>query len=105
MFQKSGVGSGSVVASGGGKKTRLNSNTNLYPEPSSPSSVSLPPLLDSSLYAAAGSSSNAATDHDISSCYDVTKEIVISLMYRIQSGGDDLAVQNSDLIQNQMRKQ
>ncbi|KAH7861663.1 hypothetical protein Vadar_029058 [Vaccinium darrowii] len=79
VFQKSGAGSGSAVASGGGgKKTRLNSNVNLYPEPSSPSSVSLPHLLDSSPYAA-GSSSNAVTDHDISSCYNVvaaTKEHV-----------------------------
>ncbi|XP_062094514.1 protein CUP-SHAPED COTYLEDON 2 [Humulus lupulus] len=53
VFQKSGAGattgSGSRVVIGS-KKTRMSSSTSmsLYQEPSSPSSVSLPPLLDSS---------------------------------------------------------
>ncbi|KAK6934226.1 NAC domain [Dillenia turbinata] len=51
VFQKSGTNG---VGCGGGKKTRLNSGMNLYqPEVSSPSSVSLPPLLDSSPYGVA----------------------------------------------------
>ncbi|XP_052207925.1 protein CUP-SHAPED COTYLEDON 2 [Diospyros lotus] len=55
VFQKSGAG-GSAV-SGGTKKTRLSSGINLYQEVSSPSSASLPPLLDSSPYSAATSAS------------------------------------------------
>ncbi|XP_021890188.1 protein CUP-SHAPED COTYLEDON 2 [Carica papaya] len=42
VFQKSGAGS----CGGGGKKTKMPPSINLYQEPSSPSSVSLPPLLD-----------------------------------------------------------
>ncbi|KAI8552511.1 hypothetical protein RHMOL_Rhmol06G0272600 [Rhododendron molle] len=80
VFQKSGSGSGSSALASGGKKHRPNSNMiNLYPEPSSPSSVSLPPLLDSSPYAAAGSSSSNAVADCHSSSYDVnaaTKEHV-----------------------------
>ncbi|KAL6975428.1 hypothetical protein U1Q18_024223 [Sarracenia purpurea var. burkii] len=57
VFQKSG----SAVAGGGGKKYRLmNTGINLYPEVSSPSSVYLPPLPDSSA---------AVTDHE-SCSYD-----------------------------------
>ncbi|CAB4277458.1 unnamed protein product [Prunus armeniaca] len=51
VFQKS---SGSTTNGPGSKKTRMSngstSSISLYPEPSSPSSVSLPPLLDSSPY-------------------------------------------------------
>ncbi|XP_027343679.1 protein CUP-SHAPED COTYLEDON 2-like [Abrus precatorius] len=57
VFQKSNTGNGgsSVSVTSGSKKTRINSTTNstnmsLCPEPSSPSSVYLPPLLDSSPY-------------------------------------------------------
>lgn len=66
MFQKNSIGGGngsittvSSTTSNGSKKTRMNmnmSNTSasnsmsLCPEPSSPSSVYLPPLLDSSPY-------------------------------------------------------
>ncbi|KAH7512587.1 hypothetical protein FEM48_Zijuj12G0106400 [Ziziphus jujuba var. spinosa] len=55
VFQKSGSGNGSTTNNGGGgsKKTRLMSSSgsvSLFPEPSSPSSLSLPPLLDSSPY-------------------------------------------------------
>ncbi|KAL6963353.1 hypothetical protein U1Q18_000719, partial [Sarracenia purpurea var. burkii] len=60
VFQKSGSGGSSVA--GGGKKTRLNPGINLFPEVSSPSSVSLPPLLDSSPFATASSAS--VTDRD-----------------------------------------
>ncbi|GAB4849473.1 hypothetical protein Ancab_004267 [Ancistrocladus abbreviatus] len=61
VFQKSGAGS---AASGGGngKKGRLNAGINLYPEVSSPSSVSLPPLLDSSSFTAAASTVLADRD-------------------------------------------
>ncbi|GAB4849472.1 hypothetical protein Ancab_004266 [Ancistrocladus abbreviatus] len=60
VFQKSGAG---CAASGGGngKKGRLNAGINLYPEVGSPSSVSLPPLLDSSSFTAAASSTAAST--------------------------------------------
>lgn len=51
VFQKS---SGSTTNGPGSKKTRISNGStgsiSLYPEPSSPSSVSLPPLLDSSPY-------------------------------------------------------
>uniref|UniRef100_A0A5B6YYL9 Uncharacterized protein n=1 Tax=Davidia involucrata TaxID=16924 RepID=A0A5B6YYL9_DAVIN len=64
VFQKSG--SGGSAAAGGGKKSRPNSSNNLYPEVSSPSSASLPPLLDSSPYA-----TSAAISTDRESCsYD-----------------------------------
>ncbi|KAH7842577.1 hypothetical protein Vadar_006866 [Vaccinium darrowii] len=64
--------SGSSVA---GKKTGQNSGINhLYPESSSTSSVSLPPLLESSPYATA-SSSSAFNDRE-SCSYDVVKEHV-----------------------------
>ncbi|KAL5564320.1 hypothetical protein UlMin_028457 [Ulmus minor] len=50
VFQKSGAG-GTTATGGGSKKTRVSSGSiSLYQEPSSPSSVSLPPLLDSSPY-------------------------------------------------------
>ncbi|KAK9269219.1 hypothetical protein L1049_000989 [Liquidambar formosana] len=68
VFQKSGSGGSAASSSGTGKKTRLTSGINLYPEVSSPSSVSLPPLLDSSPYGAA-SSSTAVTDRE-SCSYD-----------------------------------
>lgn len=54
VFQKSNTTSGgsAMSASSGSKKTRMNTTTStLCPEPSSPSSVYLPPLLDSSPYA------------------------------------------------------
>ncbi|KAA8523938.1 hypothetical protein F0562_010361 [Nyssa sinensis] len=64
VFQKSGCGGGPGSS---GKRTRLNTGINLYPEISSSSSASLPPLLDSSPYATATSVS--VTDHD-SCSYD-----------------------------------
>lgn len=50
VFKKTGSGNGAAMHGGAMKKTRPN------PEPSSPSSVSLPPLLDSSPYPSAFSS-------------------------------------------------
>lgn len=68
VFQKNGSGSGASTSGNGGggsKKTRLNSSVTLYPEPSSPSSVSLPPLLDSSPYPTATAASSATlSDRD-----------------------------------------
>lgn len=71
VFQKSlssTANGGSAVSSASGSKktnTRMSSSVtmSLYPEPSSPSSIYLPPLLDSSPYAA------AANDRD-SCSYD-----------------------------------
>ncbi|XP_057970670.1 protein CUP-SHAPED COTYLEDON 2-like [Malania oleifera] len=62
VFQKSAPGAGGVIvsAAAGAKKTRLPSGINLYPDVNSPSAT-LPPLLDSSPYAA---TSSCATDHD-----------------------------------------
>ncbi|TKY49128.1 CUP-SHAPED COTYLEDON 2 [Spatholobus suberectus] len=54
VFQKSNTSNGgsTMSATSGSKKTRMNSTTtSLCPEPSSPSSVYLPPLLDASPYA------------------------------------------------------
>lgn len=73
VFQKSISSSGSTAgstvsssASGSKKTTRMSSSVHmsLYPEPSSPSSVYLPPLLDSSPYP-----TSAANDRD-SCSYD-----------------------------------
>ncbi|KAK7342766.1 hypothetical protein VNO80_25722 [Phaseolus coccineus] len=71
VFQKNNTGGASTVsaaaATGGSKKTRMStsntsSNMSLCPEPGSPSSIYLPPLLESSPYAA--SSSAVATFND-----------------------------------------
>ncbi|XP_028807487.1 protein CUP-SHAPED COTYLEDON 2-like [Neltuma alba] len=76
VFQKSGSGNGgsATISSScsGSKKTRnimsSSSNLSLYTaEPSSPSSVYLPPLLDSSPFTAAAASSTAAVN-DRDSC-------------------------------------
>ena len=73
VFQKSSSGinggSATISSSSGSKKTRMSSsNACFYPEPSSPSSVYLPPLLESSPYAANTTtptgSTAAAYDHD-----------------------------------------
>ncbi|GMH05620.1 hypothetical protein Nepgr_007460 [Nepenthes gracilis] len=67
VFQKSGTGSATSGSSGNGRKGRLNAGINLYPEVSSPSSVSLPPLLDFSPYGATAPSAAmgaAAADRD-----------------------------------------
>jgi len=62
VFQKSNTGNGSTTVTAtttGAKKTKIasnsasNNNMTLCPEPSSPSSVYLPPFLDSSPYTAA----------------------------------------------------
>ncbi|TKY66470.1 CUP-SHAPED COTYLEDON 2 [Spatholobus suberectus] len=74
VFQKTATGGGSTVSAAtnsGSKKTRMStsnasSNMSLYPEPGSPSSIYLPPLLESSPYTAA--SSTAATFNDRESC-------------------------------------
>ncbi|XVF18783.1 hypothetical protein REPUB_Repub11eG0053200 [Reevesia pubescens] len=66
VFQKSGSGNGANSSTGGGaKKTRMSASVGLYQEPSSPSSVSLPPLLDPTTIATATS----LTDRD-SCSYD-----------------------------------
>ncbi|GMH25555.1 hypothetical protein Nepgr_027398 [Nepenthes gracilis] len=56
VFKKSSAGS--AVSGGGAKKGRLSSGMSMYPEVGSPSSVSFPPFLDSSLYAAAAGASS-----------------------------------------------
>ncbi|GLT69708.1 hypothetical protein SLA2020_418380 [Shorea laevis] len=70
VFQKSGTGSGAISSGGGAKKTRLSSAITLYPEPSSPSSVSLPPLLDPTVgTTTTAATTNSVTDRD-SCSYD-----------------------------------
>ncbi|KAK8622700.1 hypothetical protein V6N13_117605 [Hibiscus sabdariffa] len=47
VFQKSGAGNGSGSSNGSAaRRSRMNPSVALYQEPSSPSSISLPPLLD-----------------------------------------------------------
>ncbi|XP_022935716.1 protein CUP-SHAPED COTYLEDON 2-like [Cucurbita moschata] len=80
VFQKSGTGVGGGVDGGGGsRKPRFIPGTvSVYPEPGSPSSVSLPPLLDSSLYSApvaATAVSGNITDRD-SCSYNSPREHV-----------------------------
>ncbi|XP_061358214.1 protein CUP-SHAPED COTYLEDON 2-like [Gastrolobium bilobum] len=78
VFQKSntgGSGGSTVSATTGSKKTRTSTtnsaSTSLCPEPSSPSSVYLPPLLDSSPY----TNTNRTTFNDRQNCsYDSTTE-------------------------------
>ena len=78
VFQKSNSGGSTVSSSGGSKKTRISSaNMGPYPEPSSPSSVYLPPLLESSPYAntisATSSTAASVALNDRDSCsYDST---------------------------------
>ncbi|XP_020238043.1 protein CUP-SHAPED COTYLEDON 2 [Cajanus cajan] len=72
VFQKNTTGGGSTVsatATGGSKKTRMSaSNVSSNIEPGSPSSIYLPPLLESSPYTAASSTTAAATFNDRESC-------------------------------------
>ena len=69
IFQKSGSGNGATSSTGGGaKKTRMSASIALYQEPSSPSSVSLPPLLDLTSTAIA-TGATSLTDRD-SCSYD-----------------------------------
>ncbi|XVF78580.1 hypothetical protein PTKIN_Ptkin14bG0145800 [Pterospermum kingtungense] len=70
VFQKSGSGAGSSSSTGAGgvKKTRMSASMALYQEPSSPSSVSLPPLLDPTATAIA-TTPTSLTDRD-SCSYD-----------------------------------
>lgn len=71
VFQKSGASGGATTSGGGSKKGRLSSAITLYPEPSSPSSVSLPPLLDFSPYAATAGSGTSVNLTDREGCsYD-----------------------------------
>ncbi|XP_007021572.2 PREDICTED: protein CUP-SHAPED COTYLEDON 2 [Theobroma cacao] len=69
VFKKSGSGNGATSNTGGGaKKTRMNASVAFYQEPSSPSSVSLPPLLDHTTTATA-TTATSLTDRD-SCSYD-----------------------------------
>ncbi|GMN54439.1 hypothetical protein TIFTF001_023567 [Ficus carica] len=66
VFQKTGAGAGATIIGGvASKKTRLSSGSSLsqlyQPEPSSPTSVSLPPLLDSSPYQTTTTNTTATT--------------------------------------------
>ncbi|XWS52104.1 hypothetical protein CRYUN_Cryun11dG0038600 [Craigia yunnanensis] len=59
VFHKSGSGNGATSSTGGGaKKTRISASIALYQEPGSPSSVSLPPLLDPTTTATATSATS-----------------------------------------------
>ncbi|GMJ05270.1 CUP-SHAPED COTYLEDON 2, Arabidopsis NAC domain containing protein 98 [Hibiscus trionum] len=68
VFQKSCAGNGS---SGGARRSCMNSSVMFYQEPSSPSSISLPPLLDPTANTGSAANANAIslTDHD-SCSYD-----------------------------------
>jgi hypothetical protein len=71
VFQKSGANGGATTSGGGSKKTCLSSAITLYPESSSPSLVSLPPLLDFSPYAATVGSGSSVNLTDREGCsYD-----------------------------------
>ncbi|KAI4322972.1 hypothetical protein L6164_022617 [Bauhinia variegata] len=90
VFQKSHTGGGgaTVSASSGSKKTRMSSscNMNLYPEPSSPSSVYLPPLLDSSPYPNITTSCTAAmNDQEICSYESTTSREHVSCFSTISA--------------------
>ncbi|KAE9592895.1 hypothetical protein Lal_00029426 [Lupinus albus] len=75
VFEKNTIGGGSTVSTtSGAKKTRVSTSSasmSLYPEPGSPSSIILPPLLDFSPYTTQTSSSAAFNDRDNCS-YDST---------------------------------
>ncbi|OIW06089.1 hypothetical protein TanjilG_29845 [Lupinus angustifolius] len=76
VFEKNTIGGGSTVSTttSGSKKTRVSTSSasmSLYPEPGSPSSINLPPLLDFSPYTTQTSSAAAFNDHDNCS-YDST---------------------------------
>ncbi|XWS10032.1 hypothetical protein CRYUN_Cryun39dG0040900 [Craigia yunnanensis] len=68
VFQKSGSGNGATSSTGGrAKKSRMSASIPLYQEPSSPSSVSLPPLMDPTT--AIATAATSLTDRD-SCSYD-----------------------------------
>ncbi|CAI9088715.1 OLC1v1023134C1 [Oldenlandia corymbosa var. corymbosa] len=70
VFQKSGTGTPATSVHGGGGKKRLTPGiNNMYPDVGSPSSVSLPSLLDSSPYTASATSATTNTDHDSTASY------------------------------------
>ncbi|KAG5120290.1 hypothetical protein JHK82_034710 [Glycine max] len=81
VFRKSNTtpitnGGSTMSASTNSKKTRINNTTSLIHEPSSPSSVFLPPLLDSSPYT--NTTTNTFTDHHNSSYDSATKKEHVS---------------------------
>ncbi|KAF2286061.1 hypothetical protein GH714_010034 [Hevea brasiliensis] len=69
VFQKSG-GATSSSSSSSTKKGRFNNTINLYPEASSPSSVSLPPLLDPTTTTATTAASTTTLNDRNSCSYD-----------------------------------
>ncbi|KAA0066808.1 protein CUP-SHAPED COTYLEDON 2-like [Cucumis melo var. makuwa] len=93
VFQKSGSGCvGATSSNGGGsKKARfIPGSINVHPEPSSPSSVSLPPLLDSSLYSAPATGTAASgniTDRDSCSYNSPTAREHVSCFSTTTAGG------------------
>ncbi|KAK7272557.1 hypothetical protein RJT34_29224 [Clitoria ternatea] len=90
VFQKSNNtsnGGSTMSATSGSKKTRMNniSATSLCPEPSSPSSVYLPPLLDSSPYTNTTTTFNdrsydCATEKEHVSCFSTISAATASVV-------------------------
>ncbi|KAI4333640.1 hypothetical protein L6164_018420 [Bauhinia variegata] len=96
VFQKSyagGGGGGAIVCtSSGSKKARMSPSVNmsLYPEPSSASSVYLPPLLDSSTYPNTTTACNTAVsaamnEHEICSYENTTSKEHVSCFSTISA--------------------
>ncbi|KAE8677057.1 Protein CUP-SHAPED COTYLEDON 2 [Hibiscus syriacus] len=81
VFQKSGAGNGSSSSHGGGARSRINAAVSFYQEPSSPSSISLPPLLDTATISRADRDSCSYDSHTQSehvSCFSTLAAAVSS---------------------------
>ncbi|XP_022753993.1 protein CUP-SHAPED COTYLEDON 2-like [Durio zibethinus] len=77
VFHKSGSGNGATSSTGGGaKKNRMSSSIALYQELSSPSSVSLPPLLDPTTTATVTSATSLTNRDSCSYDSDIQSEHV-----------------------------
>ncbi|EEF31052.1 transcription factor, putative [Ricinus communis] len=92
VFQKSGGATTSSSSSNATKKTRFN-NINLYPEASSPSSVSLPPLLDPTTTTTA--STTALNDRDSCSFDSHSQHEHVSCFSTIAAAASAAANQNN----------
>ncbi|XVE50185.1 hypothetical protein DITRI_Ditri01bG0141700 [Diplodiscus trichospermus] len=91
VFQKSGSGNGAISSTGLAKKTRMSASIAFYQEPSSPSSVSLPPLMDPAATAIA-TTANSLTERDSCSYDSHTQSEHVSCFSTIAAAAATAAV-------------
>lgn len=91
VFQKSG----GATSSSSAKKGRCNNSINLYPEASSPSSVSLPPLFDPTATSATAASTATLNDRDCCSYDSHAQTEHVSCFSTIAAAASAAANQNN----------